>query len=150
MRFWVELFSQQHTSYAGPGVLRDLKTRAVRRSFFGGIQTCSHCGLEGKWKVYNTVHLMVPLNNQFVLSSFDLCGCIERQKHFDKTIFTPKKVKSRAENIEADSKNWVHFFHDRLVPNLHQFAQPCQPVHPRLWKPTTVWRRLNSIQHTIS
>ena len=52
--------------------------------------------------IYNTVHLMVPLNNQFVLSSFDLCGCTERQKHFDETIFTPKKVKSRAENIEAD------------------------------------------------
>ena len=33
--------------------------------------------------IKHRVHLMVPLNNQFVLSSFDLCGCIERQKHFD-------------------------------------------------------------------
>ena len=73
---------------------------------------------------------MVPLNNQLVLSSFDLCGCIERQKHFDSTIFNPKKWKSRAENIEAATcpENWVHFLHDQLVHNLHQFAQPCHPV----------------------
>ena len=37
---------------------------------------------------------MVPLNNQFVLSSFDLCGCIEGKRTSSKLSLPQKKGKA--------------------------------------------------------
>ena len=42
--------------------------------------------------IKHRVHLMVSLNNQFVLSSFDLCGCIEGKRTSSK-LSLPQKIR---------------------------------------------------------
>ena len=50
----------------------------------------------GEKFIKHRVHLMVSLNNQFVLSSFDLCGCIEGKRTSSK-LSLPQKNKERRE-----------------------------------------------------
>ena len=63
----------------------------------------------GEKFIKHTVHLMVSLNNQFVLSSFDLCGCIEGKRTSSK-LSLPQKIR-KGVNIQVQNiwKNLFNF-----------------------------------------